>query len=111
MADQVVKMPERGFWKRIGRLLDTGRAGPSRPKLAQDASPFAIPDPPPWVRRHVPEKSRLAMDQEINGADGFGIVPWAGAQQLESAYLEGLAFLGYPYLAQLALRSEYRHIV
>lgn len=49
---------------------------------------------------------RLAMDDAINwAASGF-----AGVSQL-GAFTEGLEFLGYPYLAQLAQRAEYRSIV
>lgn len=32
------------------------------------------------------------------------------AEQMAGAFSEGLGFLGYPYLAELAQRSEYRHI-
>ena len=67
--------------------------------------PFAIPRPPPNV---LPDAHKgLAMDRQINVAQ-FGA--WAGGYY-GGAFSEGLEFLGYPYLSELAQRPEYRRIV
>lgn len=60
---------------------------------------YKIPDPPAGV---VPknEKPKLAQDESINSD--------ISAYAYQSMYAEGLGFLGYPYLAQLSQRSEYR---
>lgn len=60
---------------------------------------FARAQPTPGV---VP--SGMAMDEA--GYGGSAISNWAA----DSPYHEGLGFLGYPYLAQLAQRAEYRMI-
>lgn len=67
--------------------------------------PFQLPKPPPGV---VPDdQPKMAMDHQpgIVGAAG-----WAGGYY-GGAFSEGLEFLGYPYLAELAQRPEYRRIV
>ena len=60
------------------------------------AKPLTIPEPPPGV---IPDK--MAMDAATADPASFA---WAG----ESALQEGLTFLGYPYLAELTQRPEYR---
>jgi phage-related protein (TIGR01555 family) len=62
--------------------------------------PWTIPPPMPGM---VPEgKPTLAMDRDIG--DLYG---WAGGYD-GGMVGEGLAFPGYPYLAQLTQRPEYR---
>lgn len=69
------------------------------------ASLFAIPKPPPGV---LPKEHHgLAMDQQPNVLQ-FGA--WAGSYY-GGAFAEGMEFLGYPYLSELAQRPEYRRIV
>ncbi len=73
---------------------------------SRSISPFAIREAPPGV---VPDNGRLlAQDSQITAVSG-----WAGqgAGYYGYAFGEGLAFLGYPYLAELAQRPEYRRIV
>ncbi len=61
----------------------------------------------PWQQRQYPPgvgpqgADRLAMDEL--SADSRG---WGGAGH--GAWAEGIGFLGYPYLAELTQRSEYR---
>jgi uncharacterized protein len=54
------------------------------------------PEPPPGV---IPRNIKMAMDEDL--ADGFA---WLGSGQ----FSEGLGFFGYPYLAELTQRAEYR---
>lgn len=65
----------------------------------------SLPDPAPGVM-----PSSMAMDGPIPGyaSQAAGsILQWG----LDSRFHEGMAFLGYPYLAELAQRSEYRKMV
>ena len=70
------------------------------------AMPFRIPTPPPGVLPKA-EAAKLAMDAQPNVA-AFG--GWASGYY-GYAFSEGLEFLGYPYLAELLQRPEYRRIV
>ncbi len=65
--------------------------------------PFGLPKPPPGV---VPaDQPTMAQDTALSSASS-----WAGGYY-GYAFTEGLEFLGYPYLAELAQRPEYRRIV
>lgn len=67
----------------------------------------------PWTAAPVPEffpgnRSAMALDQApASGMNLSAIYSWA----MGSAFSEGLGFLGYPYLAELMQRPEYRRIV
>lgn len=61
--------------------------------------PFTMPKPMPGV---IPAAARLATDEAMTQ-------PYAAA--MEDAYSEGLVFMGYPALAQLTQRAEYRRPV
>ena len=60
---------------------------------------FPIPEPPPGIPQNEREQLKLAMDESISEIYGF-----ANA----SAFGEGIGFPGYPYLAELTQRPEYR---
>lgn len=65
--------------------------------------PFGYAQHPPGV---VPEgRATLAQDSAIGAANA-----WATSGLIGGAFQEGLTFLGYPYLAELAQRPEYRVI-
>lgn len=71
------------------------------PPVAQDTNAFTLPPPPKGV---LPAgKSVLAMDWSPDVNEVFA---WA----MQGAFQEGIGFLGYPYLAQLTQRPEYRRI-
>jgi len=67
--------------------------------------PFTgLPKPPPGV---IPDGPKLAMDSAIGQPEAQQFfATWATA----GVWGEGQYFLGYPYLAELAQRPEYRHI-
>lgn len=77
---------------------------PNRPE-----NPFrGLPTPPPGVRPPAdPVKSGMAMDD----ASGTNIGGQWGAWATGGLWGEGLFFPGYPYLAELMQRPEYRNIV
>lgn len=69
-------------------------------------NPFQrVPEPPPGVLPKGRSAAIIAMDS--------GFVPatnaWAGSV-ISGSWSEGLQFLGYPYLSELAQRPEYRVI-
>lgn len=72
----------------------TGRAA------ASASQTFETYRPMPGV---VPEGSAIAMDNALPTVQNMA--QWA----MQGAFNEGLAFLGFPYLAELAQRAEYRH--
>lgn len=60
----------------------------------------------PWEPRQyppgvIPEGQKLAMDDAVGAALGWG-------SGFHGAWAEGIGFLGYPYLAELCQRPEYR---
>lgn len=60
---------------------------------------FLRPEPMPGV---IP--NGMALDSALPSVDQFAAMAMAQVQH------EGLGFLGYPYLAQLSQRAEYRHV-
>jgi hypothetical protein len=73
------------------------------PQQRASEEPFAPYKPATGV---VPAGASMAMDDA-----GFSALGWAHQAYLGSdAYAEGQTFLGYPALAQLAVRPEYRLI-
>lgn len=85
----------------VGRSMNNGEAKP------QTFKPAPIP---PFIQDAMKAESlpELAMDNNIGSA-----ATWAGSYWGPNGYAftEGLEFLGYPYLAELAQRPEYRRIV
>jgi len=59
-------------------------------------SPFVAPTVAPGV---IPDRIKMAMDEAMNVNYNY---------TANSAFQEGLGFLGYPYLAELTQRPEYR---
>jgi len=80
---------------RISDLALAAASGASVPPM----QPFTIPKPPPYMAK------AMAMDASV--AENVGAMhAWAAS----GAFSEGLGFLGYPYLSELAQRPEYRRI-
>jgi hypothetical protein len=67
-------------------------------------SPFKLPSFPPNML--PPKNVQMAMDEQLTWAD----TQWAAAYAAGSYAAEGLLFPGYPLLAELAQRPEYRVI-
>lgn len=91
-------------------ILDTAlHASKQRRQRFPRTDPFKLPSFPVALMDHVPANSRMAADESIAGA-----AAWAGGSWANFGYnaaFEGVTFLGYPYLAELAQRPEYRVIV
>ena len=75
------------------------------PDTIQPINPFSIiKDLHPLGAR--PPEAEMALDDS-----SFNFAPWALANMVPGAYAEGQEFLGYPTLALMAQRTEYRTIV
>lgn len=79
-------------------MVDRARAKPDDTAEARIARTFKPAEPFPGV---VPKgKASMAMDDATRNMNTWALQ--------NSAFAEGLEFLGYPYLAQLTQRPEYR---
>lgn len=65
-------------------------------------NPWTLPEPPPFYA----SDTKLAMDRAM----GPGVSDLYNSL-LNGPFSEGLGFLGYPYLAELSQRPEYRRVV
>lgn len=77
---------------------------------SQEFSPFRLPEFPPNAK--PPKGNGMAMD-DVFGDGNQNDWSWANQSFLRgisSVYEEGLVFPGYPYLAELSQRGEYRVI-
>ncbi len=105
---------EAGKGRAGSRCRQGRRAAPghqphrARPHEAQGKAcrAFTVTAPPPGVVP-VGASPSIAMDSGISAVNGWA----AGYYNGNWAFSEGLEFLGYPYLAELAQRPEYRRIV
>lgn len=106
MAD-VVDLPTkpRGWFSRI---TDTILGRSSTVATPGRVNPFVLPEHPPGV---VPRGQGMAMDDAGSGLGAGTAFGWAYAQVNSSILAEGLVFLGYPYLSEIAQRPEYRRAV
>ena len=88
----------------INQIIETSNAHAKTAARRPEMNPFQIPAFP---KAAIPSKKshQLAMDDSMNWAAG----QWS-AGVLNGIGAEGLLFLGYPYLAELAQRPEYRII-
>jgi phage-related protein (TIGR01555 family) len=80
------------------------RKKPARSESIDQGKVFALPSHPPSVGPSG-EKPLMAMDTNIAGAQ-----TWANGYALGGFWTEGITFLGYAYLSELAQRPEYRVI-
>ena len=103
-ATEPVPPPARREPRIAPGLADALRRSTASPLEGRARPSMALPVPPPGVRPDG-QPVTLAMDS----AGGYGVPGWATASG--SLWNEGLWFPGYPYLADLAQRPEYRNIV
>jgi phage-related protein (TIGR01555 family) len=86
------------------RVSHMALASASRKDVRPQPNWWTIQDPPPGV---VPRADKLAMDSAYGDIASYA----SGFYGANAGYGEGLRFLGYPFLAELLLRSEYRRMV
>lgn len=85
----------------VAAIIEASAAHARNKQRTPALNPFKFPEfPKPAL---PPEKLRMAMDEQLSWASTM----WAGGI-LNNIVAEGLVFLGYPYLAELAQRPEYR---
>jgi ADP-ribose pyrophosphatase YjhB (NUDIX family) len=103
------KGQQAGAWgdaRAIEALME--RMGQRRKRSrAPEFNPFQVAKHPP--RATPPKKLQMAMD---DGTMGWAASAWLGGfgGVFGAVGAEGLQFLGYPYLSELAQRTEYRVI-
>src|ERR1700761_923283 len=83
--------------------IERALSQPVGPERAQAfASLFPMPAMPDWIPPgEARQKTELAFDSQVSNVYGFASQGFFG---------EGIGFLGYPYLAELSQRPEYRQI-
>jgi uncharacterized protein len=59
------------------------------------------------IARKQPKKT-MAMDNNLQASNGIAVQAWMAGGLLSNVISEGLTFLGYPYLSELAQRPEFR---
>lgn len=97
-ASKVAPVRRRGTSREYQEVTAQMRSTTGQP---QQLKAFTLPLHPPSVMKEVPNKG-MAMDTAITD-----LYAWAGINQILT---EGLSFLGYPYLSELAQRPEYRRM-
>ena len=98
-------VPTRNGMVDYGALRDLIELSAQRARRGrrEPANPFKLPDFPPNA---VPENKDLHM--AADDAFGWGATQYGNA--LAAIGAQGLEFLGYPFLSELAQRPEYRII-
>lgn len=85
-----------------GPVISDMALAEARGAFGEALNPWKLPSPPPWIGGQT---EAMAMDRA--GGPGISdIYNWA----VNGAFSEGLGFLGYPYLAELSQRPEYRRV-
>ncbi len=74
-----------------------GLFGPETSVAEAAKGVYSIPKPAPGV---IPQEAKMAVDSAITDSYSYAT--------LGAVFAEGLQFMGYPYLAELTQRSEYR---
>jgi uncharacterized protein len=77
-------------------------------KRTPDLNPFQFAKHPDIAT--PPEELTMAMDSNLSANNEFASNAWLAGGVIQGITGEGLLFLGYPYLAELAQRPEYRVI-
>lgn len=87
---------------RGGVIVSDSTIANARVKAASERAPvFAPPAHPPGVGPST--GVAMAFDESVSSAQ-----TWASAAALNGVWTEGVTFLGYAYLSELAQRPEYR---
>lgn len=91
---------------RVPAKISPSALARAQSKPEDKINPFALPKYMPGV---LPEGTKLAMDEaplnQVDAAFNFAAGYYAGGHGL---FAEGIGFFGYPYLAELSQRPEYR---
>lgn len=99
-AEPKAKLPSLDAIAEIIRQSNaTARSRERQPEM----NPFQLPVFPPQAM--PPSNMQMAMDES---SFAWGGQQWGAGGSVAAYAAEGLVFLGYPYLAELAQRSEYR---
>lgn len=94
--------------ERISKEYATHKSREYSPEM----NPFRLPQFPKSVMDGlaIAKLPTMAMDNALTNAMGFGSSQWLAGDFIGGLSGEGLLFLGYTYLSELAQRPEYRII-
>jgi len=101
--------PQRlASFEALAALVEASRERAKTRERTRDWCPFKIAEHPPMA---MPRKElTMAMDDALMGNNNWAADSWMAGGMLSSVASEGLLFLGYPFLSELAQRAEYRII-
>jgi phage-related protein (TIGR01555 family) len=93
----------------VMRLVERAQETARRRPRTRESSPFRIASHPEHAM--PPEKARqMAFDDGLLQNCDWATSAWLQGSSIGTAVSEGMAFLGYPYLSELAQRPEYRTV-
>jgi phage-related protein (TIGR01555 family) len=106
--------PPRWDWAALENLVERSQARARNRPRTRDWCPFPTTDQlkllhPPTATPRNPALT-MAMDQNLVANNDWCASGWMAGGILSSVASEGLLFLGYPYLSELAQRPEFRVI-
>lgn len=109
-AEETAQEPVERVEPRLEMKISTEAVARAAAEPAREVKPFRPAPVPDFIKEQMKGAGQpeLAMDNNIAAAS-----TWAGSYWGPYGYsfTEGMEFLGYPYLAELAQRPEYRRIV
>ena len=110
-SDRPISMEDLAHFMRMSAEMRQLRAN-NRPR-SLDWCPYRMEAANHQIfpaRAMPPKKSglRMAQDSALVADNQFAVQAWMGGGMLSNVASEGLLFLGYPYLSELAQRPEYR---
>lgn len=97
----------RAWAMMLPEIEELSRKYGTKQERTQENNPFRLPDFPKNV---IPPESigTMAMDSNLSTNLAFGSDQWLSGSGFNALPGEGLLFLGFTYLAELAQRPEYR---
>lgn len=88
----------------LPQLEEISRKYATNKARSAENNPFRLPSFPPRAIPKGQDAQQLAMDSATSWASS----EWLSGEVIAGLPAEGLVFLGYPYLSELAQRPEYR---
>lgn len=94
----------------IAAIIEASKATARQTARTPENNPFRIYEHPQYAMPK--DKTRhMAMDDALNSQMNWAGDAWLSGQIFSGIAAEGLMFLGYPFLSELAQRPEYRTVV
>lgn len=100
-------MDPRALAVALPELIELSERYSKNPARKVENTPFRFPTFP---KAATPASGTMAMDSDLVASMQYGTDCWLSGGDFGGLSAEGLMFLGYPYLSELAQRPEYRII-